>query len=68
MSELDCSQIKEVTRKYYCEICDKQYKDYMQLQEHLDSYDHHHKKAPDPSTKLTPTPIDSYDALSRALY
>eukprot|EP00656_Telonema_subtile_P036082 TRINITY_DN40048_c0_g1_i1.p1 TRINITY_DN40048_c0_g1~~TRINITY_DN40048_c0_g1_i1.p1 ORF type:complete len:296 (-),score=80.01 TRINITY_DN40048_c0_g1_i1:366-1253(-) len=38
------AEIAQVTRKFYCQICDKQYKTYMQYQEHLDSYDHHHKK------------------------
>lgn len=38
------AEIAQVTQKFRCDICDKQYKTSMQYQEHLDSYDHHHTK------------------------
>lgn len=37
-------EIKEIVSVFYCDICDKQYKTDEQFQEHLNSYDHHHKK------------------------
>eukprot|EP00293_Proteomonas_sulcata_P012729 CAMPEP_0184316384 /NCGR_PEP_ID=MMETSP1049-20130417/89733_1 /TAXON_ID=77928 /ORGANISM="Proteomonas sulcata, Strain CCMP704" /LENGTH=296 /DNA_ID=CAMNT_0026635329 /DNA_START=1 /DNA_END=891 /DNA_ORIENTATION=- len=37
-------EVKEILSTYYCEICDKQYSTDDQYQEHLNSYDHHHKK------------------------
>ncbi len=30
--------------QFYCEVCDKQYTTARQLEEHLSSYDHHHRK------------------------
>eukprot|EP00657_Telonema_sp_P-1_P000205 TRINITY_DN10360_c0_g1_i1.p1 TRINITY_DN10360_c0_g1~~TRINITY_DN10360_c0_g1_i1.p1 ORF type:complete len:222 (+),score=72.08 TRINITY_DN10360_c0_g1_i1:235-900(+) len=38
------AEVTAVTDKFNCKLCNKQYKTYMQYQEHLDSYDHHHKK------------------------
>lgn len=37
-------EVKKVTREFYCEICDAQYQNVMQMEEHLSSYNHHHKK------------------------
>eukprot|EP00291_Cryptomonas_curvata_P012649 CAMPEP_0172186330 /NCGR_PEP_ID=MMETSP1050-20130122/20694_1 /TAXON_ID=233186 /ORGANISM="Cryptomonas curvata, Strain CCAP979/52" /LENGTH=302 /DNA_ID=CAMNT_0012860473 /DNA_START=86 /DNA_END=991 /DNA_ORIENTATION=- len=37
-------EVKEIVRLFYCDICDKQYTTDGQYQEHLNSYDHHHKK------------------------
>lgn len=34
----------EQNRKFYCALCDKQYKNAMEIQLHLSSYDHHHTK------------------------
>lgn len=37
-------EIKDVTRAFYCELCDKQYSKVIDYEKHLQSYDHHHKK------------------------
>uniref|UniRef100_A0A061RQK4 G patch domain-containing protein 8-like n=1 Tax=Tetraselmis sp. GSL018 TaxID=582737 RepID=A0A061RQK4_9CHLO len=36
--------VKEEMSTFYCELCNKQYKTAMELETHLSSYDHHHKK------------------------
>mmetsp|Transcript_7870 Transcript_7870/g.20250 ORF Transcript_7870/g.20250 Transcript_7870/m.20250 type:complete len:356 (+) Transcript_7870:217-1284(+) len=36
--------VKEELSTFYCELCHKQYKTAMELETHLSSYDHHHKK------------------------
>ncbi|GFR40624.1 hypothetical protein Agub_g1206 [Astrephomene gubernaculifera] len=36
--------VKEMLQTFYCEVCDKQYSSARQLEEHLSSYDHHHRK------------------------
>ena len=36
--------VKVILKEFYCEICDVQYKTVMQMEEHLNSYNHHHKK------------------------
>lgn len=33
-----------MTQEFYCEICDKRYKNVSEMSNHLSSYDHHHKK------------------------
>lgn len=35
---------KEIRKAFYCELCDKQYKKISEYEQHLQSYDHHHKK------------------------
>lgn len=37
-------ELQEVKRAFYCELCDKQYKKVSEYDQHLQSYDHHHKK------------------------
>ncbi|KAK4513505.1 Fe(2+) transporter [Mucor velutinosus] len=37
-------ELKEVKKAFYCELCDKQYKNIGEYEQHLQSYDHHHKK------------------------
>ncbi|KAI9336196.1 hypothetical protein DFJ73DRAFT_22392 [Zopfochytrium polystomum] len=37
-------EIKTVTAAFYCELCDKQYNKISEYENHLSSYDHHHKK------------------------
>ncbi|KAI8879396.1 G-patch-domain-containing protein [Backusella circina FSU 941] len=37
-------ELEEVKRAFYCELCDKQYKKISEYEQHLQSYDHHHKK------------------------
>uniref|UniRef100_A0A7S4DBH5 G-patch domain-containing protein n=1 Tax=Heterosigma akashiwo TaxID=2829 RepID=A0A7S4DBH5_HETAK len=36
--------VKEMNKEFYCEICDKQYKNVSEMSNHLSSYDHHHTK------------------------
>jgi hypothetical protein len=38
------NDIKETLRAFYCELCDKQYTKISEYEQHLQSYDHHHKK------------------------
>ncbi|KAI9482695.1 MAG: G-patch domain-containing protein, partial [Benjaminiella poitrasii] len=37
-------ELEQVKRAFYCELCDKQYKKISEFEQHLQSYDHHHKK------------------------
>ncbi|KAI8644946.1 G-patch domain-containing protein [Parasitella parasitica] len=37
-------ELKQVKRAFYCELCDKQYQNISGYEQHLQSYDHHHKK------------------------
>lgn len=37
-------EVVDILRTFFCEICNKQYQTAMQLDEHLSSYDHHHRK------------------------
>jgi predicted ATPase len=37
-------ELEQVKRAFYCELCDKQYKQISEYEQHLQSYDHHHKK------------------------
>ncbi|KAI0067883.1 hypothetical protein BV25DRAFT_1773180, partial [Artomyces pyxidatus] len=37
------SEISETLRAFYCDICDKQFKNVAQYDEHTNSYAHHHK-------------------------
>eukprot|EP00041_Stephanoeca_diplocostata_P015645 m.299295 g.299295 ORF g.299295 m.299295 type:complete len:521 (-) comp20108_c0_seq6:221-1783(-) len=38
------SDLKEVNKVFYCDICRKQYTKVMEFDNHLSSYDHHHTK------------------------
>jgi len=38
------SEVKEIHRVFYCELCNKQYKLATEFEVHLSSYDHNHKK------------------------
>jgi len=42
--ENTAAQAKKVLREFYCEICAVQYQTVMQMEEHLSSYNHTHKK------------------------
>ncbi|KAG1447128.1 hypothetical protein G6F56_009358 [Rhizopus delemar] len=37
-------ELEQVKRVFYCELCDKQYNNISEYDQHLQSYDHHHKK------------------------
>ncbi|CEP14726.1 hypothetical protein [Parasitella parasitica] len=37
-------ELKQVKKAFYCELCDKQYQNISEYEQHLQSYDHHHKK------------------------
>ncbi|KAI9308186.1 hypothetical protein BJ944DRAFT_260741 [Cunninghamella echinulata] len=37
-------ELKQVKSAFYCELCDKQYSKVSEYDQHLQSYDHHHKK------------------------
>ena len=34
----------ELRRSYHCDLCDKQYSKYSEYDNHLNSYDHHHRQ------------------------
>ncbi|ESQ32188.1 hypothetical protein EUTSA_v10004695mg [Eutrema salsugineum] len=38
------SDVKEIRKVFYCELCSKQYRTVMEFEGHLSSYDHNHKK------------------------
>lgn len=38
------SDVKEIRKVFYCELCNKQYKLAMEFEAHLSSYDHNHRK------------------------
>lgn len=48
-------ELEQVKRVFYCELCDKQYNKISEYEQHLQSYDHHHKKVNEPYRVL---PID----------
>ena len=37
-------KLREETDVFYCEVCDKRYTKVMEFENHLSSYDHHHRK------------------------
>ncbi|CAM9500835.1 unnamed protein product [Hapterophycus canaliculatus] len=37
-------QVQEMNKEFYCETCDKQYKNVSEMSNHYSSYDHHHVK------------------------
>ena len=43
-AELIENDLKIINQEFYCESCDKQYKNVAEMSNHLSSYDHHHKK------------------------
>ncbi|XP_021898953.1 G patch domain-containing protein 8 isoform X2 [Carica papaya] len=38
------TEVKEIRKVFYCELCNKQYKLAMEFEGHLSSYDHNHRK------------------------
>ncbi|KAG6552465.1 hypothetical protein Mapa_005885 [Marchantia paleacea] len=38
------TEVKEIRKVFYCELCNKQYKLAVEFETHLSSYDHNHKK------------------------
>ncbi|XP_010659761.1 G patch domain-containing protein 8 isoform X2 [Vitis riparia] len=38
------TEVKEIRKVFYCELCNKQYKLAMEFEVHLSSYDHNHRK------------------------
>ncbi|KAK9136535.1 hypothetical protein Sjap_007129 [Stephania japonica] len=38
------SEVKEIHKVFYCDLCNKQYKLAMEFEVHLSSYDHNHRK------------------------
>ncbi|KAF5960776.1 hypothetical protein HYC85_001985 [Camellia sinensis] len=38
------TEVKEIRKVFYCELCNKQYKLAVEFEGHLSSYDHNHKK------------------------
>lgn len=45
------SEVKEIRKVFYCDLCNKQYKLAMEFEAHLSSYDHNHRKV----NELSPT-------------
>lgn len=41
------TEVKEIRKVFYCELCNKQYKLAMEFEGHLSSYDHNHRKVND---------------------
>ena len=42
--QLIADSTSELRKSYYCELCDKQYSKYSEYDNHLNSYDHHHRQ------------------------
>lgn len=38
------TEVKEIRKVFFCELCNKQYKLAVEFETHLSSYDHNHKK------------------------
>lgn len=38
------TEVKEIKKVFYCDLCNKQYKLAMEFEVHLSSYDHNHRK------------------------
>ncbi|KAJ7977803.1 G patch domain-containing protein 8 [Quillaja saponaria] len=38
------TEVKEIRKVFYCDLCNKQYKLAMEFESHLSSYDHNHRK------------------------
>ncbi|GJQ97911.1 G patch domain-containing protein 8 [Tanacetum coccineum] len=38
------TEVKEIRKSFYCELCNKQYKLAVEFEGHLSSYDHNHRK------------------------
>lgn len=38
------TEVKEIRKVFYCELCNKQYKLAVEFENHLSSYDHNHRK------------------------
>ena len=38
------NDLKIINKEFYCDSCNKQYKNVAEMSNHLSSYDHHHKK------------------------
>lgn len=38
------TEVKEIRKVFFCELCNKQYKLAMEFEVHLSSYDHNHRK------------------------
>lgn len=56
------NEISTTLRPFYCEICDKQFKNVAQYDEHTNSYAHHHKaRLRDVHVNARPTPKDELD-------
>lgn len=41
------TEVKEIRKVFYCELCNKQYKLAVEFEGHLSSYDHNHRKVKD---------------------
>jgi hypothetical protein len=38
------TEVKEIRKVFFCDLCNKQYKLAMEFEAHLSSYDHNHRK------------------------
>ena len=38
------TEVQEIRKVFYCDLCNKQYKLAMEFEAHLSSYDHNHRK------------------------
>lgn len=47
------TEVKEIHKVFYCDLCNKQYKLAVEFETHLSSYDHNHRKVSDLYISLT---------------
>lgn len=48
------TEVKEIRKVFYCDLCNKQYKLAMEFEAHLSSYDHNHRKVSDHVWPMNP--------------
>ncbi|KAG5525553.1 hypothetical protein RHGRI_032005 [Rhododendron griersonianum] len=46
------TEVKEIRKVFFCELCNKQYKLAVEFEAHLSSYDHNHRKVNVPSLRI----------------
>lgn len=59
------SELKSINKEFYCDTCDKQYKNVKEMENHLSSYDHHHRKRFKEMKQSTAIPAEDRNAVRK---
>lgn len=59
------TELKTINKAFYCDICNKQYKNVAEMSNHLSSYDHHHKKRFKAMKQSTAPPTEGRDSIRK---